>query len=152
MRRLFRHLALLPLGSFAGDTGQLDDSVLIDGPLQIEIRRRGLGVDEGQHLRQVHAAQAARWIDPVERVGEARPAEAAGAAAGWRLLFVDHLSLHLCVLTVNSKVARQLFIYLFLFIYLLITLVLFIYFFFYTTFLFILFIFHFICLYISFIL
>src|SRR5262245_2928387 len=47
------------------------------------------GVEEREHLREEHAADALRPVDPEVGVGETRPGQAAGGAAGRQRLSVD---------------------------------------------------------------
>ena len=63
--------------------------VVVDRLLEgLEQRQRAV-IGEGEDLREVHPAQAVDGVDPVVRVGQARPHQATGGAAGGRRLVVD---------------------------------------------------------------
>src|SRR5262245_58577101 len=63
---------------------------VVDRLLERVEQRQRLHVGEGQDLGGIDAAYALALVDPVVGVGESRPGEAAGRAAGRRLLVVDH--------------------------------------------------------------
>src|SRR5215472_15784571 len=58
--------------------------------LEIHIADERRWVAEREDLRRPIAAESVLSIDPVERVGQARPADRTGRPAGRRILVVDH--------------------------------------------------------------
>src|SRR5437879_11105967 len=67
----------------------LDVDELIGAPLERVVDSQRLGVCEWQILHHDHAGDAARRIDPEERVVDAAPAQAAGGALAGYLIGRD---------------------------------------------------------------
>src|SRR5579859_3112505 len=63
----------------------------IDGALEAVEQVEHGGVGEGEDLGEDHAGDAAGRVDPVVRVRQAGPGQAAGAPTGGRLFSADHV-------------------------------------------------------------